>query len=103
MALQNSTGAERVDASYDDLKVVTKSDTIGPTQRLGDVRALRSTAGGAITLITERAETLALAAGAAPTAAAAVAVTLTAGETLPIRAVYVLSTGTAAADIEALF
>jgi hypothetical protein len=103
MGLQNSSGAALVDDSFDDLKVLTKSDTIDEAHRLKDVRAIRSTAGGAVTVITQAAAAAAFAAGAPPTSSNGVAVTLVAGETLRLRVAYLLSTGTSAADVEALY
>lgn len=103
MGLQNSTGVELVDDSFNDIAIVTKSDTIDEAHRLKDVRAIRSTAGGAVKVITYAAYSAAMALGAYPTAANGVVVTLVAGETLRLRVAFVLSTGTAAADVEALY
>lgn len=103
MGLQNSLGAALVDDSFDDVLVAVPSDTIAETTRLKDCRAIRSTAGGAVKLITNRVNEVGAKTGSAVTAAQAVIVTLVAGETLRIRAAYILATGTAAADIELLF
>lgn len=103
MGLQSAKGAALCDDSFDDIAVVTKSDTIDEAHRLQRVRAIRSTAGGAVKVITQAAYDAAMAVGALPTAADGKVVTLVAGETLKLRVAFVLSTGTAAADIEALF
>lgn len=103
MALQSSTGADLVDDSFNDILVVTPSDTISEAQRLKDVRAIRSTAGGAVKVITQAVAAAGQRTGSAVTATQGVVVTLVAGETLRLQVAYVLATGTAAADVEALF
>jgi len=103
MARQTPTGAESVDDSFDDIQAITKSDTIDEAHRLQRVRAIRSQAGGTVKLITQAAYDAAMAAGALPTAANGVALTLAAGETLRVRTAFVLATDTAAADLWALF
>lgn len=103
MGLQNGKGAALTDDSFDDIAVVTPSDTIDEAHHLKGVRAIRSTAGGAVKVISQAAYNTVLAAGAEPVAANGVVVTLVAGETLRLRVAFVLATGTTAADIEALF
>lgn len=52
MGLQTTTGADRVDSSFDDALAITPSDTISQATRLSGVRALRADVGGNVTVVT---------------------------------------------------
>lgn len=54
MGRQTATGAEKVDAAFDDALVVTPSDTISPATRLRDVRGLWADVAGTVHVITEK-------------------------------------------------
>jgi len=104
MGRQISTGAEAVDEAFSDAKVVAPSDTIDPTHRLRNVRAIWADVAGTISVITEAAAAAAETSSGVPlTAAAAVPFTLGAGVPLKLNVAYVLATGTAATGIKALF
>lgn len=101
MGRQTSTGAEAVDPAFADAVAVTPSDTIDPAHRLRDVRGVWADVAGTLTVITERVAAAGETAGSAVTATQAVALTLTAGQVLPLQVAYVLATGTAATGIKA--
>jgi hypothetical protein len=103
MGLQNSRGADLADGAYDDALAVSPSDTISPANRLSGVRGLVADVGGNLTLITATVAAAGDNGGSAVTAAQAVEFVVPTGVILPIRAAYVLATGTAATGIKALF
>lgn len=103
MALQDTLGADLVNDSFGDAAVVTKSDTIGPTTRLRDVRGIWADVAGTVNVITEAAAKASEVNGAALSSANGVSFTLLAGQVLPLKVAYVLSTGTAATGIKVLF
>jgi hypothetical protein len=103
MGRQTSTGAEAVDSSFSDAKAVTPSDTIGPVERLRNVRGIWADVAGTVSVITHAVAAAAETSGSAPTSAAAVSFTLPAGQVLHLEVAYVLATGTAATGIKALF
>lgn len=103
MGLQNSRGAALADEAYDDALAVTPSDTISPAHRLTGVRGLFADVGGTITLITSAAASAGDLNGPPVTSANGVEFTVLPGVVLPVRAAYVLATGTAATGIKALF
>lgn len=103
MPRQNSSGAANVDKSFDDALVVTPSDTIGPAQRLRDVRGIFCDVGGTLKVITQNVAAASEAGGPALTAANGVSFTVVAGQVLDLKVAYVLATGTAATGIKALF
>lgn len=101
----NSKGAACVDTSFEDAVAVTASDTIDEAHRLRGVRALWADVAGTVKIITEAAAARAeLNGNPVPvTATQGVALTFLAGVPVPIRAAYVLATGTAATGIKALY
>jgi hypothetical protein len=104
MALQDALGQERVSKTFRDALAVTPSDTIGPAQRIRDVRAIWADVGGTVSLITDAVATnKELNDGGTLTSASAVSFTLLSGVILELGVAYVLATGTAATGIKVLF
>lgn len=103
MGRQTNTGAIATDESYANAAVVAPSDTIGPAQRLHEVRGVFCDVGGTLKVITEATAVSSELGGGALSAARAVSFTVPTGTVLPLAVAYVLATGTAATGIKVLF